>query len=200
MKLTDRIMEKTFAYRLWQAPFVEEKFSPILAHNDLSQVRRVLDVGCGPGTNAHRFDRTEYMGIDWNPDYIEYARRRYKGKFVVADVTTYKVPPEEKFDFILVNSFFHHVDSDSTQRILKHLCELLTDDGHIHILDLVMPSGPWIARFLARMDRGKFPRPRQDLVRLAQDVLETSRVEPFNLTALGATLWNFVYIKGKPPR
>ncbi|MFN9035255.1 MAG: hypothetical protein ACK5YO_03100, partial [Planctomyces sp.] len=42
-------------YRMWQAPFVDAKFDPILRHNDLRSVRRVLDAGCGPGTNAHLF-------------------------------------------------------------------------------------------------------------------------------------------------
>src|SRR5207248_8165202 len=104
MKPLSRIMELTHAYRLWQAPFVDAKFAPILAHNDIRRVRRVLDVGCGPGTNAHLFSGVSYVGIDHNPSYIAYARNRFKGNFVVADATTYEVESTERFDFILANS------------------------------------------------------------------------------------------------
>ena len=197
MRLTDRIMENTHAYRLWQAPFVEQKFAPITRHNNLNLIRRVLDVGCGPGTNAHRFADADYLGIDWNSDYIEYARRHHKGSFVVADVTKYTVAPGQRFDFILVNSFFHHIDTENAQRILSHLGTLLTDNGHVHILELLLPDRPSIARLLARMDRGKFPRPSQDLLRVVEDVFEPVVLEPYVLSALGVTLWDFVYIKGR---
>ena len=53
--LIDRVMESPLVYRLWIAPFAEQKLRPILAHTDLSRVRRVLDVGCGPGTNTAIF-------------------------------------------------------------------------------------------------------------------------------------------------
>ncbi len=51
MKLTAAILEQPLAYHLWQAPFAEKKFEPVLAHNDLSRVRRVLDAGRGSGTD-----------------------------------------------------------------------------------------------------------------------------------------------------
>jgi SAM-dependent methyltransferase len=197
MRLTDRIMENTHAYRLWQAPFQADKFAPILLHNDLSPVRRVLDVGCGPGINTEYFRAVDYLGIDWNPEYIDFARKRHRRTFVVADVTTYTVEHTEKFDFILVNSFFHHIDLKSVQRVLRHLATLLTPDGHIHIVDLVLPLEPGIASLLARMDRGKFVRPIDHLSALVREVYEPVLIEPFDVGMLGATLWKFAYFKGR---
>ena len=71
-------------YGLWQRPFAGRKFEPIEHHNDLARVRRVLDVGCGPGTNAARFEAAEYVGLDINPGYVAFARRKYRGSFEVA--------------------------------------------------------------------------------------------------------------------
>jgi len=200
MRITDRVMENTHAYRLWQAPYAERKFAPVLAHNDLRQVKRVLDVGCGPGTNAHHFAGSDYLGIDSNLGCIEYARRRYKRSFVLADVTRYTVAPGERFDFILLNSFLHHVDTPDARRLLSHLRTLLTDDGHVHILDHVLPDRRSLARFLARHDRGRFSRPRQEWLELVTGVFEPAVFEPYRLTALGVTLWHQVYFKGRAKR
>ena len=197
MRAIDLIMENPRIYRLWQSPYAELKFAPILAHNDLSRVRRVLDVACGPGTNTHHFASADYLGIDLNEGCIDYARRRYKRNFLLADVTKYWVAPGERFDFILLNSFLHHVDTRDALRILKHLRTLLTDNGHVHILDHVLPERPSIARFLARIDRGKFPRPLEEWLELVTGVFEPAVFERYRLTALGATLWNQVYFKGR---
>ena len=70
-----RIMENTLAYRLWQAPFAERKLDPIRASGGFDGIRRVLDVGCGPGTNTHHFAGADYLGMDINPGYIADARR-----------------------------------------------------------------------------------------------------------------------------
>ncbi len=200
MRIAAQIMENTQAYRLWQAPFAEQKFAPILAHNDMSQVRRVLDVGCGPGTNTHHFAGAGYLGIDSNPGCIEYARRRHKRNFLLADVTQYKADPGERFDFILLNSFLHHIDTPAAHRLLAHLRTLLTDDGHVHIVDLVLPERASIARFLARLDRGEFPRPLREWLELVTGVFDQAVFEPYRLTGLGATLWNMVYFKGRAKR
>lgn len=200
MKLHARVMENTLAYRLWQAPFAEQKLAPLFAHNDLRTVRRVLDVGCGPGTNTHHFAGADYLGIDFNPAYIENARRRHGREFVVADVTKYEVAREERFDLILANSLFHHIDTASTSRILAHLATLLSDDGHVHVLDLVLPERPSVSRFLARADRGEYPRPLAEWRQLFTDAFEPVVFEAYPLGVGGVTLWNMVYFKGRARR
>jgi SAM-dependent methyltransferase len=195
-----RLMEHTLAYRVWQAPFAERKLAPLFVHNDMRRVRRVLDVGCGPGTNTRHFANAEYLGIDFNPAYIESARKRYGRDFVVADVTRYEVAPDERFDLILANSLFHHIDTASTRRILAHLATLLSDDGHVHIFDLVLPKGPSISRFLARADRGEYPRPIEEWRELFSFAFEPVVFEPYPLGAAGMTLWNMIYFKGRARR
>src|SRR5947209_3075918 len=154
--LIDSIMSNTNVYRLWQAPFAEKKLVPLYRHNDIQSARRVLDVGCGPGTNTSHFNHCEYLGLDWSRSYIEYARRRYGREFIATDVCDYVPLAGIRYDFILVNSFFHHIDDENTVRILSKLHTLLDSDGHIHILDLVMPETRGVARILAQWDRGQF--------------------------------------------
>lgn len=197
MKIGEYLLEQSPVYRLWQAPFAADKLAPVLAHNDMQRVRRVLDVGCGPGTNTARFAHAEYLGIDINPRYIEFARRKFNREFVVADVTEYHVVPEERFDFILVNSFLHHIDSAAVRRILAHLSGLLSADGAVHILELVLPENRCLARRLAERDRGNYPRPLPEWRALFAESFEIAVFEPYPLKGLGVTLWNMIYCKGR---
>jgi len=179
------------------APQIEQKFAPIVEHNELSRVRRVLDVGCGPGTNADQFHHADYVGIDWNERYIRDAQRRHNGRFVLGDVENFSVPLDERFDFILVNSLLHHIGDTATRRLLSHLTGLLTEKGHIHIIELVLPANASVPRFLARSDRGEFPRSLSVWRQIFSEGFEEVIFEPFNLTACGFRLWNMLYFKGK---
>lgn len=177
-------------------PFAEMKFRPILEHNDMTQVRRVLDVGCGPGTNSLFFQENDYLGMDINPDYVQQATKRFGNRFQVQDVCTYNAEPENRFDFILMNSLLHHIDDPHTDRILKQLSQQLTPDGHIHILDLVLPEDRTIARTLALSDRGDHPRPLETWKEIFSRYFEPVVFEPYPVSMGGVALWNMVYFKG----
>ncbi len=195
MDASARIIEHPVVYRLWQAPFAGRKFAPVLRHNDLSAARRVLDVACGPGTNTRYFLHAEYVGVDLNPDYIRSARRRHDKEFVVADVMDL-APRDGRHDFILVNSFLHHVDDDAVREILAGLRGLVAPGGHVHVLELVLPERRSLAHLLARWDRGEHARRLDHWRRLFAESFEEVVCEPYPLGVLGATLWNMVYLKG----
>lgn len=197
LKKLSGIMANPTAYRLWQMPFAEMKFQPILQHNDMTQIRRVLDVGCGPGTNSLFFEDSDYLGLDINEDYIKQAIKRFGNRFEVADVCIYEAKPENRFDFILLNSLLHHIDDTPTDRILGQLAKQLTPDGHIHILDLVLPENRSVARTLALSDRGDFPRPLPQWETIFSRHYETVLFEPYPISMGGVPLWNMVYFKGK---
>ena len=197
MKPFARMMENVTAYRLWQAPFANQKLVPLRNNNDIGNVRAVLDVGCGPGTNTAVFRHADYMGLDADENYIRYARRRYGRKFFVLDVCHDAPLTQSKFDLILLNSFLHHIDDHNALNLLRRLKTLLTADGHIHILDLILPEKPGIPRTLARCDRGNFPRPLKAWAQIFNESYETVILQPYTLTAFGITMWNMVYFKGK---
>ena len=91
----------------------------------------------------------------------------------------------------------HHIDTANTERILAHLATLLSEDGHVHVLDLVLPPRPSIARFLARADRGDYPRPLEEWRDLFTRAFEPVVFEPYSLGVAGATLWSMIYFKGR---
>jgi SAM-dependent methyltransferase len=194
----ERLLEQSLVYRLWMGPQVRRKFAPIQAHNDLSQVRRVLDVGCGPGTNTSQFESaSSYLGLDINPAYIESAKRRYSRDFLAVDVTRYEVPESERFDFVLINSFLHHLDTPDVRRILAHVGRLLAPEGHVHMLELVLPNHRSVARTLAKWDRGDFARPLEQWRELFSDGYQPIVFEPYTVGMPNVVLWNMIYCKAK---
>jgi SAM-dependent methyltransferase len=194
MRIAD-LMNQTWAYRAWQAPFAESKLRPLIAHADLARVRRVLDVGCGPGTNARHFAGASYVGLDINDGYIADARRRLGGDFRVADVTRLAPGTLEPADMILVNSLLHHLDDGEVHRTLAALPPLLAPGGAVHILDLVLPAEWSIARLMARLDRGRHPRSAAAWRALFTTHFTEQVFEPYSFGGL----WSMVYFRGTAP-
>ena len=148
---------------------------------------------------------SDYLGIDLNPEYIRDAERRYgcsngRLRFQAHDAATFVAAPADRFDFVLVNSFLHHVDDTTAKSILANLSRLLTDDGHIHILDLILPQCASIPLFLARADRGDFPRPLEKWRQMFMDLFEPVICEPYDLSRANVCLWKMIYFKGRAIR
>ena len=197
-RLADRAFEHPLVYRMLQAPFHERKLAPFLRRLHQSPATRVLDVGCGPGTNAAHFTDVAYTGVDINPDYIANAQRRFPGRFLVGDVTDPAVLPAEQFDCVLLNSLMHHLDDDAVTGLLGRLDRFLTPGGSIHILDLVLPPHWGAARALARLDRGRFARPIAQWTALFERAMHVDVLEQYPLGIPGIPLWQMVYCAGRP--
>jgi SAM-dependent methyltransferase len=197
MSFVYSLLERSLVYSLWQAPFAAEKLAPVLEHNDLRSVCRVLDVGCGPGTNTGYFSKQDYLGIDINPSYIETARKKHDRAFVAADLTSYANESAGKFDFILLNSFLHHLNDDDSHRVLSRLPVWLQPGGHVHFVELAMPGNRSVARLLATWDRGKYVRAMESWRNLFQQHVDIILFEPYRIKLAGVTLWNMVYCKGR---
>jgi SAM-dependent methyltransferase len=194
----DRLMEHPWIYRAWQAPFADAKLRPFLRRLAGASPRRVLDIGCGPGTNAHVFADSAYVGVDINPDYIETAKARHPGRFVVGDVTDPSVLPDERFDCVFANSLMHHLDDEATDGLLARMAALTAPGGRVHILDLVLPERASPARALARMDRGHYARPVSSWRALVERHVTVELEQVYALGLPGLPLWWMIYFVGVP--
>ena len=193
-RVVDRILEHPAVYAAWQAPFVSQKFAPVERHLSCAKIRRILDVGCGPGTNARRFVGAEYVGLDINEHYLEIARSKYSGQFIQADLETADLSALGTFDTILVNSFLHHLPDDAVRRILLQVRHLLDATGTVHFLELVMPEKRSLATVMAKLDRGRYARPLASWRALFEADFQPLTIEPYTF---GAGFWAMVYFRGK---
>ncbi len=190
----DRLMEHPAVYAAWQAPFAAQKFAPVERRLREREIGRILDVGCGTGNNAGRFEGSDYVGLDINERYLRMARARYSGLFVQADLTAADLSSLGTFDTILVNSFLHHVSDEDVQQILKRLTAVLSPDGRVHILELVLPPRLSPARVMAKLDRGRYARSIERWLELFGAAFEPVITEPYTF-AKG--FWAMIYFQGR---
>jgi SAM-dependent methyltransferase len=195
LKSIERVLEHPAVYAAWQAPFVAEKFAPVERSLKRQTVRRVLDVGCGPGTNAQRFSGADYVGVDINPCYLEVARARHKGMFVQADLASDKTLALGCFDTILVNSLLHHLDDQAVDALLASLATMLAPGGAVHVLELVRPDRLSLPSAMAALDRGRYARTLDRWRGLLDRYFDAVAFEPYTF---GWGLWSMVYFQGAP--
>jgi len=157
---------------------------------------RVIDVGCGPGTNAHLFKdraRFDYLGVDINPDYIEKARRKHGLAFECVDITA-GWKPETQFDVVLINSVLHHIPDELTAALLKACAQCMESSGRCLVMDMVYPREKTIfnahRRMLIGMDRGEFCRTEEKLEAALLANFKFRRVEKFFLRLFFVPLWD----------
>lgn len=144
---------------------------------------RLLDVGCGPADILMYLEDIDYVGIDLNPRYIESARTRFldKGKFVCAGVNADVVRKEGKFDIVLASALLHHIDDETCRSVLEGARAALKPGGRLISIDPVyIENQRWIAKTLARLDRGKYVRKASEYEALARHSFPKLETKFFN--------------------
>lgn len=195
------ILSSPDVYLLWQAPFVRKKLAPFLAHNRGARHDVILDVGCGPGTNAAHLRPLcrQYFGLDLSPDYVAHAARRFPdGRFSAADAaaaSSYAALPAA--DLVILNSLMHHLSDVQVRACLAQVARKLTAQGRVHVIDLILPEQRGLPRALARLDRGEHARSTGRWRALLDEHFSTEAFEPFDVGLGPVALWELFYFRGR---
>lgn len=105
------------------------------------QGKRVLEIGCGIGTDATNFARhgAVYTGVDLSGESIKLAKRRFEvfgltGNFIEcnAEELDKVFANGEKFDLIYSFGVIHH--APNPERVVACLPNLLADNGEIKVM------------------------------------------------------------------
>ena len=75
-------------------------------------------------------------------------------------------------DKIIVAGGLIFLTATDWARAEQLLAARLTPDGHVHIVDMVVPAEAGIARYLATHDRGEYPRSRERWEQMLCDTFE----------------------------
>jgi ubiquinone/menaquinone biosynthesis C-methylase UbiE len=96
---------------------------------------RVLDVGCGPGSNWPQWMQLEtpdrLVGVDLSQGMIDEARRRHpSGSFEVARI--HDLPfPDGSFDVVIASAVLHHIPDEHLEAAFAELHRVLDEHGRI---------------------------------------------------------------------
>lgn len=100
--------------------------------------KRVLEIGCGTGTDLLQFARGGacVTGLDLTPRSIEIARRRFAvygcdGKFAIGDAENLAFP-DESFDLVYSFGVLHH--APDTQRAINEAHRVLRRGGRAIVM------------------------------------------------------------------
>src|SRR4029453_14930434 len=129
----------------------------LLARVPLTEARRCIDIGCGPGNSTAlvlgRFPEAIVTGLDNSPGMLSKARERLGGlTFEDADLTTWW--PDVRFDLIFANGVLQWLPAP--QRIMNRFLSSLHEDGCLafqvpntvhepshRLMEQVASDGPW---------------------------------------------------------
>jgi 2-polyprenyl-3-methyl-5-hydroxy-6-metoxy-1,4-benzoquinol methylase len=131
--------------------------APVGAALDAAPGERVLDLGCGCGSFAAVVPG-EYVGIDHDPRYIAFARRRFGGpgrRFECRDLA--ELEGRETFDKAIMASVLHHLPDADAAAVLVRLVAMVR--RRLVVMDLDPETSNPLRAFLIRHDRGRFVRP-----------------------------------------
>jgi ubiquinone/menaquinone biosynthesis C-methylase UbiE len=112
----------------------------ILAAADFASARglRVLEIGCGLGTDGAQFAKAgaRYTGIDLTEAAIELARKRFeltglKGEFQTGDAENL-VFPDESFDLVYSHGVLHH--TPDIERAVSEIHRVLKTGGRAIVM------------------------------------------------------------------
>ena len=140
----------------------------------------VLDVGCGPAAILDFLPNVKYIGLDHNPKYIATASYKYgtRGTFICAGVEQLNEHGLETFDRIIILGVMHHLDDQQLTQLMASLKNRLNSTGVLITFDVAYEDKQnLIAKFLAKNDRGKFVRTKDQYLKFVRSAFSVERAD-----------------------
>lgn len=135
---------------------------------------KVIDIGCGTTGALVCLPDVEYLGLDVNPDYIAFAKRRHgsKGTFVVGDTRSIRADPRfNDADIVMAIGTLHHLDDGDAAQCFQFAYDALKTGGRFISHDACwVPAQGALSRYIMSADRGRNIRTEQQYRQLAAKV------------------------------
>jgi SAM-dependent methyltransferase len=158
----DKLLENPVVYKLnqlinpWTVRLCAE-----LATTNISGApgHSILDIGSGIGARRYLFPQANYIGIDINPDYVDYANKAHGGGFHTMDAGALTFA-EGSVDDAMAIAVCHHLDDQIFSSMVTEALRIVKPGGALHIIDAILPvsSVAPVKRFVFMSDRGRHQR------------------------------------------
>lgn len=165
-----RLLSNTLVYSLSQKIMSGTSFRAKIVKKYITKNNvNVLDVGCGPAEILESLPEVKYFGYDVNPNYINYAKKKYgkKGNFFCRKFTNKDLKKLPKFDYVLLLGILHHLNDDEIKELMLLIKKILKKNGNIITEDpiLIQKQNP-VAKLLVKMDRGNNVRKKEEYIKI----------------------------------
>jgi SAM-dependent methyltransferase len=142
---------------------------------------KILDMGCGTADILAYLPSVEYVGLDMNEAYINYAKKRFrhKGIFLATKVDGKTITKFflHDFDIVLATGLLHHLNDDDALRLFELANSTLKPGGRLITLDGCYVKGQsWLASLIMSKDRGKYVRTKDRYLSLSSEVFTNIQV------------------------
>ena len=157
--------------------------------NQYLEPTNILDIGCGDGRTAQAFARQNpklnYIGMDINKKWVDLLNQVYKEKsnysFIHSNVYNLMYNPngtdnaieyifpfeDNKFDLIILNSVFTHMQPLEATHYLTEIQRLLKDDGTCWCTFMILTNDHDVkypyADFKHKYDMGDYKTTNKDM-------------------------------------
>ncbi len=130
--------------------------------------RRVLDLGCGPGTQLAQIAElnpdTQFLGVDLSKSMLELAQRHVEAKgianvrFEQGDMTNLEMIPSGSIDAVVSFLALHHLpDVSSLNKCFREIRRVLRAGGALYVVDFCRLKSRRSMAFFANMNAGAQP-------------------------------------------
>ncbi|KKC02577.1 SAM-dependent methyltransferase [Mycobacterium nebraskense] len=112
----------------------------LIAQAELTDCRRVLEIGCGTGNLIIRAKRDhphlDAVGCDPDPRALDRARRKANDVRFERGYAERLPYADGEFDRVLSSMMLHHVDSQAKTAAAQEIFRVLRPGGRLHLVDI----------------------------------------------------------------
>lgn len=193
MKIFEKL--ETLAYRNIVVPLQgNTTFDFVNEHYNSGM--KVLDFGCGTGSNSKLFKPEDYIGSEVDTSRVESSSKKYpKYKFKKIPIINSSkdiLPWEDNsFDMIFVSLCLHHINAKSCKLIFKEFRRVLKSKGKILGMEPVLIKGQHFSNILMNiLDAGDYILPLNKYKAMYQS--ESFTTSNINIVkTFGYNLWQY---------
>ena len=149
---------------------IEKYIKNIIQKEFILDTSKVLDFGCGTGSNSFIFNPQYYLGVDTDKKRIDFANKTFpEYRFEVIKNNT--LPAQDNFfDYICIFATIHHIPNNVFREYLKEFERVIKPNGKIIVIEPVLSKehkfNNW---FMKTFDDGKYIRHEEEYKKLFEE-------------------------------
>ena len=186
---------ETFVYKNFIVP-LQGKHTFDFVSKHYQKGAKVLDFGCGIGSNSKLFDPEDYIGVEVDESRVGSARLKYPESqfkqipFISSEDD--KIPFEDNsFDIVFISLCLHHIDSSTCKLLFREFKRILNQDGKIiGIEPCILPNKYFSNVFMNVIDAGDYILPIEEYKKMfSSESFNTDHIDI--VTTYGYHLWQY---------